>query len=412
MVRNLKRKRYLLAALTGGLVISASVGVCFPMVRAAGKTEVLLTGEMLPARPNIMEGLTAGIGEEILRMMEEPARVTVNQSDKKEIEETKNEVSSGAAEDSSKKSVNDASGQEMEEEQEKAEQVEADSFFPEQENENPAEEISGFDELGMPKVEDYLNIRIEPSEEAEIAGHLNKGSGCEIIEEEEEWTKIRSGEIEGYVKNEYLLTGTEASKEAEEFAQEVAVIQADTLNVRKKASQDSKVISQVDEGETISCLSVDDGWAEVEIDDTKGYVSADYISVEKTLEKAVSAEETGGAGEQLVSAACSYIGNPYVWGGTSLTDGIDCSGFTMQLYAAYGIDLPHYSGAQAECGREISVDELLPGDLIFYADGEGTINHVSIYMGDGMVVHAKNSREGITTTDMYYRSPVKMIRLF
>ena len=114
-------------------------------------------------------------------------------------------------------------------------------------------------------------------------------------------------------------------------------------------------------------------------------------------------------------AACDYalqfVGNRYVWGGTSLTNGVDCSGFTMQVMAQYGVRLSHSSRAQANEGTTISTSELKPGDLIFYGRGGGSINHVAIYIGGGQIVHASNKRDGIKISNYMYRTPVKCVRV-
>ena len=92
-------------------------------------------------------------------------------------------------------------------------------------------------------------------------------------------------------------------------------------------------------------------------------------------------------------------------GGTSLTKGCDCSGFTMQILGNYGVSLPHYSGSQAQMGKKISSDEMRPGDLIFYSNSKGTINHVAMYIGNGQIVHAASRRSGIKISQWNYRRP-------
>ena len=120
--------------------------------------------------------------------------------------------------------------------------------------------------------------------------------------------------------------------------------------------------------------------------------------------------QAAGNGQAIVDYACQFIGNPYVWGGTSLTNGADCSGFVLSVFRNYGISLPHSSRAQANCGTKISLSELKPGDLVFYGNRSG-INHVAIYVGGGQVVHASNPRVGITISGVSYRSPVKAVRV-
>ena len=106
----------------------------------------------------------------------------------------------------------------------------------------------------------------------------------------------------------------------------------------------------------------------------------------------------------LVNYAKQFLGNPYDWGGTSLTNGADCSGFVMSIMKKYGVNLPHYSGSQAQQGTKVSLSEALPGDLVFYAKN-GTINHVAIYIGNGQVIHASNPRTGIRISNATYRTP-------
>lgn len=114
-------------------------------------------------------------------------------------------------------------------------------------------------------------------------------------------------------------------------------------------------------------------------------------------------------GQQIASYATQFVGNPYVWGGSSLTNGADCSGFTMAVFAHFGIGLPHNAAAQSGCGRSVSMSELQPGDLLFY-NGGGGIGHVSIYIGGGQVCHASNSRVGIIISSIGYRTPCAAVR--
>ena len=163
-------------------------------------------------------------------------------------------------------------------------------------------------------------------------------------------------------------------------------------------------------------VEVLDGWVKIAIDSDEGYVSADYVEVKDILQRALTMSEARyGVGVSdvrldLVEFACQYIGNPYVWGGTSLTRGADCSGFVLSVFKQYGYSLPHHSGSQAQCGTKISESELLPGDLIFYSNGS-RINHVAIYMGGGQVVHASSPKTGIRTSGYKYRTPVKYVRI-
>ena len=114
---------------------------------------------------------------------------------------------------------------------------------------------------------------------------------------------------------------------------------------------------------------------------------------------------------ELCEYAKQFVGNPYVWGGTSLTKGADCSGFVLSVFKKYGVNLPHYSVSQSNSGTKISRDELQAGDLIFYANSSGTINHVAIYLGGNQVIHASNPKSGIKISKYNYRTPVKYVRI-
>lgn len=109
-------------------------------------------------------------------------------------------------------------------------------------------------------------------------------------------------------------------------------------------------------------------------------------------------------GQSVVNYACQFVGNPYVWGGTSLTNGADCSGFIMSVYAKFGVSLPHSSGAMAGCGRGVSYSEAMPGDIICYA------GHVAIYMGGGQIVHASNAKDGIKISGNAAYRPIVAVR--
>ena len=108
----------------------------------------------------------------------------------------------------------------------------------------------------------------------------------------------------------------------------------------------------------------------------------------------------------IVNYACQFVGNPYVWGGTSLTHGTDCSGFTQSVMSHFGISLPRVSRDQAKVGTKVTSDQMKPGDLVFYANSSGTINHVAIYIGNGQVISAASRRSGIKIARWNYRTPV------
>lgn len=298
-----------------------------------------------------------------------------------------------------------ASGQEDETEEEEEAQAlaEAASAF-------------GYTNLGIAQADGNINVREVPGTEAEIVGKLPNNAGCEIIGTDGEWTQIESGKVKGYVKSEYLLTGEAAIAKAQEVKQTVATVTTTTLYVRDEANTDSHVITMMPEGEELEVLEVLDGWVKINVDSDEGYVSSDYVSIATELPKAQTMTEVRyGQGVSdvrvsLVSYATQFVGNPYVWGGTSLTRGADCSGFVMSVFANYGISLPHSSRAQANCGTKISASDAQPGDLFFYGNGS-SINHVAIYIGGGRVVHASSPKSGIKISGAYYRTPVKVVRV-
>lgn len=282
--------------------------------------------------------------------------------------------------------------------------------------------------MAIPKIESTdssLNIRKEPSEDGERLGKLSAGAAGKIIEQGEEWTLIESGSVTGYVKNEFMVTGDEAGEFAESRLPKVATVTTETLFVREEQTIDSACVSMVPEGDSYEVIEEDEGWAEVKVgDELTGYVSEDYVNISFVLDSAISKEEEEAILKREAEAAaeearkkanagrpdiCSYatqfVGNPYVWGGASLTNGADCSGFTMRVFAHFGYTLPHSAAAQSNYGDAVSMDSLRPGDLLFYKGSGGGISHVTMYIGNGQVVHASSSRTGIIISNVGYRTP-------
>lgn len=276
--------------------------------------------------------------------------------------------------------------------------------------------ICGYTNLGIANVETNLNIRETPDEAGELAGKLPKDAGCEILAEEGDWYQIQSGKVTGYVKGEYLLTGDEAKTKAADIMQTVATVTADVLNVRAEQNTECSVIARMPKGEEVPVIEEYDGWAKVEVDGEVGYICTDYVTIALQLPKAMTMTEVKyGQGVSdvrvaLVSYATQFVGNPYVWGGTSLTRGADCSGFVLSVFAQYGVYLPRSSASQAGSGIKISASEAQPGDLFFYSNGK-RINHVAIYIGNGQIVHASSPSTGIKISNAYYRQPVKVVRV-
>ncbi len=276
----------------------------------------------------------------------------------------------------------------------------------------------GYTNIGIADVESgNLNVREEPSTAGKLVGKMPRDSVCEVLEEVDGWAHIQSGEVEGYVSMEYLLTGPDAKLRAAELVRRVAVSQVDGLNVRDEASTESAVLTQVPKGGELEWLETLEGWIKVSVDNEEAYVAAEYVTVEYKLDTAVTMTELlYGVGVSdvrvdLVEYAKQFLGNPYVWGGTSLTKGADCSGFVLSVYKKFGVTLPHYSGAQANCGTKISSGDLQPGDLVFYANSSGVIGHVALYIGGGKVIHASSPTQGIRIDKYNYRTPCKYVSI-
>lgn len=283
-------------------------------------------------------------------------------------------------------------------------------------SENTMEDTSicGYKNLGIAQVQGSLNVRKKASTDSKVVGKMTDKDACEIVSVKGDWAKITSGKVEGYVKTEYLLTGDAAKNVAKKEITKVVTVNTTTLRVREKASEDSAILSLVGEGEDLVVEDTKDGWYKVEVDDQKGYISGDYVEVTEKLPTASTVKELEyGEGYtdsrvSLVQFALQFVGNRYVWGGTSLTNGIDCSGFTMQVYARYGVGLPHHAASQPAYGNRIRASEAKPGDLFFYGSGS-SISHVGIYIGNGQIVHASNARTGIKISSAYYRTPICVI---
>lgn len=273
----------------------------------------------------------------------------------------------------------------------------------------------GYTNIGISNISDeLLNVRAVPSLDGKLVGKMPRGAACEVLDTADGWAHIQSGEVEGYVSLEYLLTGPDAKLMANDLVSTVAVANTDGLNVRESPNTESPVVTQIRQGEELDYLETVDGWVKVAVDSDEVYVSAEFVDVVTKLDTAITMTEllyglgVSDVRVDLTEYAKQFLGNPYVWGGTSLTNGADCSGFVLSIFAKYGISMPRVAAAQAGVGTSISADQLQPGDLIFYGGGGG-INHVAIYIGGGQVIHASTERTGIKISNYNYRTPVKYV---
>ena len=282
--------------------------------------------------------------------------------------------------------------------------------------------LNFYDRPGVSNVSNYLNIRAGAGENEKIIGKLPSYAGCEILEDANGWYKISSGGITGYVKSDYILTGDEAKQAAMNHAELMAIVHADRLNARTEPSTDAKIWTQISENERSHVAEQLDGWVKIEFDESgegdgddeisAAYVSSEFVEVRYALSEAIKfspTEESASLRSRIVNYAMKFLGNPYVWGGTSLTKGADCSGFTMSVMKNFGISLPHYSGSQAKSGKRIKSSEMRPGDLVFYGNSRGKINHVAMYIGNGQVINAASRRSGIKISTWNYRTPICIV---
>lgn len=267
---------------------------------------------------------------------------------------------------------------------------------------------------GVAQVDDYVNVRKSADADSEAVGKLYNKAVATVTGKKDGWYQIKSGSVEGYVKADYLTVGD--ADAIESAGKKVAKVNADALKIRENASQDAQVIDLAAQGDklTVAGKSSED-WVGVSVDGEQGYVSAEYVDVSMSYKKAVSKEEEAAQAEKkqeskgsaVVSYASQFVGNPYVWGGTSLTNGADCSGFVMSVYAHFGVSLPHSSSALRNVGTGVSLSEIKPGDIVCY---EG---HVGIYAGNNTLVHASNKKDGIKyTSPITYRNIVAIRRIF
>lgn len=265
---------------------------------------------------------------------------------------------------------------------------------------------ANYTNLGIANVNTSLNVRVSPGN-GKVIGRIPAGGACKVLEETNGWFKIKSGEVEGYVSGNYLLTGDLAVERAVKELSSIATVNVSGLNMRKSASTSSDVVRVLRRNTAVKVLEDLGEWLKVTHNNSTGYIYAKYTEQEYKLAEALTMDEIrygkeiSDIREQVVAYAKQFVGNPYVYGGNSLTKGTDCSGFVKLIMAHFGITTPRTATTQYNAGKKISVAELLPGDMIVYGDKQ--IEHIAIYIGDGQVVHASNVKTGIKYSKYNYR---------
>lgn len=327
-----------------------------------------------------------------------------------------------------------------------------------------SETESEYEMLAIANVDNYVNVRALPNTDSDIVGKIYDGAVAQIDEyagDDNDWLKIHSGNVNGYIKAEYFIYGKDAADVAENYVTKYATINCDRLNVREKASPNSSRIGYLESNEKIAIdeFVSDNEWLKVTYLDTiTGYISAEYVNITEEFTYARTVEEDNAikkAAEELlarnqdktedkkenltpskaqtstnvnaapptaystnselrgsiVAYASQFLGNKYVSGGNSLETGTDCSGFTSLIYAQYGYGLSRTpQGQYTSGGRSIDINQIQPGDVVCYSSNGSKCTHVGIYIGNGKIIHSSTPKRGVVTDSITACGPVLAVK--
>ncbi|MBQ3060903.1 MAG: C40 family peptidase [Lachnospiraceae bacterium] len=272
-----------------------------------------------------------------------------------------------------------------------------------------------------------LNVRSKMSTDSRILTQIPKGEVYQVLKEYDEWLEVSidDGDVTGYIAKEYTQITVEF-EEAISIEEEREQIRKEEEAKRAEAEQAEKLRKEREEAAKKAAKEAkrkEEEKKKQEAANKKPSSNKETATDKKpSSNKNESNKETNTSTnnsnadakrQQVVNYALKFVGNRYVYGGTSLTNGTDCSGFTMQVYKAFGYSIPRTSRTQVGAGKKVKVSAstLKPGDLLFYTNSSGTINHVAMYIGNGKVVHASNPRSGIKVSKYNYRTPCAARRI-
>lgn len=307
-------------------------------------------------------------------------------------------------------------------------------------DEEEEKETSFYDTVAIAQVDSYVNVRSGPSTDSEVVGLIRNNCAATINSEENGWYSINSGNVMGYIKAEYFITGDEAEAKAREVGFVNATVTAQVLNVRDGQGTDSNVIASLMQGEVYDVVEYGNGWVYLSVDaGMNGWVSMEYVTVDVEFDTALTlAEESQRLAEErrlaeaarqsassnqnnsaasvpsvpyvdtadkaalrqaVVNYAIQFEGLPYIHGGRSLATGTDCSGFTSLVYAQFGYSLSPASSVQPSQGTQVgaNINNLLPGDILYRAG-----QHVALYIGNGQVIHESTPGKGCVIAPWNY----------